>query len=282
MKVALASCAVLPEPDPDAALLVDALHLVGAEASVLAWDDPAARFDDADVIVLRSTWNYYRDLDAFLAWVERASTKTPMYNPPHIVRWNAEKTYFADLSARGIAVVPTVFAPRREGASLDAALDDNDWDDLVIKPTVSAASFQTKRFGRSERAAARAFFSELAATRDVMVQQYMPDVEGHGERAIVWIDGELTHAVRKSARLAGGDEAVSDAVAVSDEERAFAEGVLAPFASELLYARVDVVRHPAGDLRLMELELLEPSLFLAQRRGTADKLAHAIVKRVRP
>ena len=282
MKVALASCAVLPEPDPDATLLVDALHLAGAEASVLAWDDPTARFDEADVIVLRSTWNYYRDLDAFLAWVDRASAETPMYNPPHIVRWNAKKTYFADLTARGVAVVPTIFAPQRQGAILDAALDDRDWDDLVIKPTVSAASFQTKRFRRSEREAARAFYAELVATRDVMVQQYMPDVEGHGERALVWIDGELTHAVRKSARLAGGDEAVSDALAVSDEERAFAEGVLAPFAAELLYARVDVVRHPAGDLRLMELELLEPSLFLAQRRGAADKLARAIVKRLPP
>jgi hypothetical protein len=115
----------------------------------------------------------------------------------------------------------------------------------------------------------------------MMAQPYMHDVESGGERSIVWIDGEITHGIRKSPRFIDGHEHVSEAVFVMDDERAIATRALEPFAKDLLYARVDVVRDKNGELCLMELELVEPSLFLSQHPIAATRLAQSTLKRVR-
>lgn len=285
MKIAIATCAVLPEPDPDAPLLEAALARAGAEVVMLPWDADDGPARGADLVVLRSTWNYYRDLPAFLAWLDRTAARTPVLNPPSIARWNVDKRYLRDLEARGVAIVPTVFVEEGPDADLARALDgapfDADRDPIVIKPTVSAASFNTRRFAPEARGEAQRFLRELARERAVMIQPYMADVEAYGERSLVFVDGALSHAIRKSPRLAGGDESVSAAQPIADDERAFAERALAPMVDELLYARVDVVRDPSGALRIMELELLEPSLFLVQRPEAADRLAEGIVRRAR-
>lgn len=285
MKIAIATCCALPEPDPDAPLLEAALARAGADVVMLPWDgddDPAR---DAALVVLRSTWNYYRDLPGFLTWLDRTAARARVLNPPAIARWNVDKRYLRDLEARGVAIVPTVFVDRGPGADLGRALDGAPFDaaraPIVIKPTVSAASFNTRRFAPGAGDEARAFLRELARERDVMIQPYMEDVEAYGERSLVFVDGALSHAIRKSPRLAGGDESVSAAQPIADDERAFAERALAPMADDLLYARVDVVRDPSGALRIMELELLEPSLFLLQRPEAADRLAQGIVRRAR-
>jgi hypothetical protein len=112
----------------------------------------------------------------------------------------------------------------------------------------------------------------------MMIQPYVPSVETHGERSLVWIDGAFTHAVRKSPRLAGGNEEVSAAKAISGDEKKFAERVLKPYRSKILYARVDVARDADGGLMLMELELIEPSLFLVQSRVALRRFARAIAR----
>jgi hypothetical protein len=108
----------------------------------------------------------------------------------------------------------------------------------------------------------------------------MPSVESTGERSVVWIDGEITHAIRKTLRLAGGVESVSDAVPIADDERAFALRAMAAVRSDdLLYGRVDMIRDEAGDLHVMELELVEPSLFFRQHRPALDRFVAAIQRR---
>lgn len=265
-KIALATCKELPEPDHDEAPLLEALRARGVQAETLAWDDPKAEPGRYDACVIRSTWNYIHDLKGFLAWAERAARATKLYNPLEIVRWNSDKSYLREL---GVPVVPTLFADRGKPAPKWT------WTDVVVKPRVGAGSFATKRFG--EAAAAYAFLSEACAERDMLVQPYVRSVDGHGERALVWIAGELTHSVRKSPRFTGSDESVTEAE-VSAEERAFAEKALAPYARHLLYARVDVARDDDGSLRLMELELVEPSLFLKQSPKALARFADALAK----
>jgi hypothetical protein len=121
----------------------------------------------------------------------------------------------------------------------------------------------------------------LLVDRDALVQPYLPSVETHGERALVWIDGHFTHAVRKTPRWSGENESVSDALAVEPDERALGELALAPLASRLLYARVDVARDERGEPLLMELELIEPSLFLAQHASALSRFVDAIIRRGR-
>jgi hypothetical protein len=134
-----------------------------------------------------------------------------------------------------------------------------------------------------ELARGEAHLARLLTQRDVLVQRYAPAVETSGERALVWIDGELTHAVRKSPRFAGEDESVSGALPIAPDEAALAHGLLAGLpaglATQLLYARIDVVRGADGP-ELMELELIEPSLFLVQHPPALTRLADALARRL--
>lgn len=143
-----------------------------------------------------------------------------------------------------------------------------------------AGSFETHR-GRASDPVLQARFTRLVAARDVLVQVYLDSVEGHGERALVWIDGAFTHAVRKSPRFAADAESVSEALAIAADERAVGEAALAKVAHELLYARVDVAPGPDGRPVVMEVELVEPSLFLLQEPRALDRLVAGILHRLR-
>lgn len=279
MRVALATCRELPEPDHDQPLLLDALAREGLDASMLAWDEPAARPEDFDLVVLRSTWNYHHAPEAFVAWCERVAKATRLENPIAVVRENVDKRYLLALEARGLAIVPTVHLPQGEIPSVAALSAERGWTDIVVKPSVSAGSHRTARFGASNLHEADAFARELAKERGVLVQRWMPSVEGYGERSLIHVDGELTHAVRKSPRFANGEESVTGPMPIADDERAFAARALASVSSELLYARVDVVRDEEGVLRLMELELLEPSLHLGRSEAALQRFVKAIRRR---
>jgi len=267
--IALATCAKLPEPDDDEELLVQRLRLGGANVRMLAWDGPSPTPGPDELVVVRSTWNYFDNVEAFLAWVDAVPR---IMNPAAVIRENVRKTYLRDLEARGIPIVPTAW----ETDDVEATMRSRGWDRVVIKPVVSAGSFATRRFERAEAKEAQDFVAETG--RPMMIQRWAPAVETSGERALVWIDGEVSHAVRKSPRFSSGHEAVTT-VPVADDERAFAAKVLAPLASQLLYARIDMIRDE-GELRLMELELVEPSLFLKQHPPALERFASTILRTI--
>lgn len=279
--VALATCRALPEVDADEAPLLAALAAAGASARSLAWDDPDAPFADAGRVVLRSTWNYVHHLDAFLAWVDGLGGR--VVNPAALVRWNHDKRYLADLAARGVPVIPTEYVDRGSGRRVADVVAARGWSRVVAKPVVSAGSFETRALDAAVTAADGQWFDAVLRARAMMVQPYVRSVEGYGERSVVWVDGAVTHAVRKSPRLAGQDEHVSEAVPVADDERALAIGAVGAAASATgatpLYARVDVVRDDGGALQVMELELIEPSLFFAQAPAACEVLAAALARR---
>jgi hypothetical protein len=262
MDVALATCLELPEPDHDAAPLESALREAGIESAWLAWDDPEADWSRARLTVPRSTWNYPREPERFLAWAEHVDRVSRLCNPLSLVRWNLHKRYLIELERRGIPIAETVLVPRGANETLRALREARGWDDLVIKPAVSAASFRTLRVGPDDLAAGEAHLHALIADRDVLIQRYVPSVEGYGERALVWINGVVTHAVRKTPRFAGEAEAVSgEAVPVSAAEADLAYRAISALDTTPLYARIDVAPGPDGHPLLMELELIEPSLF---------------------
>ncbi|MDA1261215.1 MAG: hypothetical protein O3A20_11420 [Planctomycetota bacterium] len=283
-RVAIATCRLLPEPDPDQEFLLQALHARGLEAEMLAWDDPATPpLEDFALIVLRSTWNYPEDPDGFRTWCERAAAATRLLNPLRALRWNFHKRYLLDLQVRGIPVVPTALHARGSDADLLATAAERGWSDVVVKPAIGAASFGTRRFplgNASIDSEGRSFLAAMLRERDALVQPYLREVEAVGERAQVWIAGELTHCVRKEPRFAGQDESVSEALKPSAEERVFVTRCLEALPNDvrrdLLYARADLIRLDSGNLVLGELELLEPSLFLAQHPPALDRLAEAI------
>jgi len=280
MDVALATCVTLPEPDFDERPLLDALAARGIEAGSLAWDDPQADWSRPRLTVLRSTWNYPGLPDAFLAWAERTATRTRLWNPWPAVRWNVHKRYLLELERAGVPVAPTELVPRGSARALSEILARRGWRDVVIKPAVSAASFGTLRARPEESATGEAHLRALVAERDVLVQRYLPSVEDHGERAIVWIDGRLTHAVRKSPRFSGEDESVSSAVPILPAEADLARRAVAAVGHDLLYARIDVAPGTDGAPVVMELELIEPSLFFPQGPAALERIVDGILRRL--
>jgi glutathione synthase/RimK-type ligase-like ATP-grasp enzyme len=274
VKLRIATCRELPEPDPDQAPLAEALAAAGFDARLVAWDDPDADWDAPIPTLLRSTWNYSLHLDAFLAWMDRAAAAAPLLNPPAVCRDNVRKRYLLALAARGVPVVPTTLVER--GATLD--LSTIDAPRLVIKPEVGAGSLDAAAFAAGDPAAA-AHLARLAARGAALVQPYLTSVEGYGERSLIWIDGALSHAIRKTPRFAGQSERVDGPFEIADDERAVALAALEPYG-DLLYGRVDLARDAAGQPRVMELELVEPSLFLERGPGSAARLVAGLARRL--
>ena len=184
----------------------------------------------------------------------------PLWNPPAILRGNVKKRYLLELEARGIPVVPTTLV--EQGGFLDPA-HAVFRGRVVVKPEVGAGSGNTRAFDRGD-ASALVHLAELTATGAALVQPYLASVDDYGERSLVFIAGELTHAMRKAPRFAGGVENVTGPFPIADDERALAELALEPYAAQLLYGRVDIARGADGAPMIMELELVEPSLFFKQ------------------
>ena len=280
LDLAIATCARLPEPDPDAAPLAAALSDAGLRFAVVGWD-AAGDWPAARATLIRSTWNYPWHAAEFSAWVDRVAAAGPLWNPEGVVHWNLHKRYLIDLLAAGLPVTPTELVPSGSEEDLVALLDRRGWTDAVVKPAVSAGSYRTLRVHRDDLGDAERHLRTLAVERDVLVQKYLPSVEDYGERALVWIDGEITHAVRKTPRFEGDDEAVSvEAMPITTAERDLAHRAMAAAGGDLLYARVDVAPGEDGQPVIMELELIEPSLFFPQGPHALDRLIRAIVRRL--
>jgi hypothetical protein len=284
VRVGLVTCRELPEPDSDQDLLLAALRGSGVEAELVAWDDSTANsISSFDCCVLRSCWNYHESPGDFLEWVDSTVRLTRLWNSEPIVTWNLHKRYLRSLATAGIPTVPTAWFRKGQGAPLRATMERNDWSDIVVKPAISASSYRTHRFrlGDGQFSEAQAALDNLLRDRDAMVQPYVPGVETSGERAVIWIDGEVTHAIRKASRFAGDVEAVSRAVEASAAEREVALRTVAVAVAETgarpLYARVDLMPDAEKGPLVSELELIEPSLYLHQSPVALDRFVRAIV-----
>ncbi len=278
MKLRIATCSTLPEVDVDAAPLAEALARAGFEATLAAWDDPAVDWDAPIPTILRSTWNYALQLDRFLAWIDRVSVAAPLLNPREVVRTNVRKRYLLALEARGVPIIPTTLVERNATCALTSQPVSRGAARIVIKPEVGAGSLGARLFAPDDPAAL-AHLDALTRQGAALVQPYLESVATYGERSLVWIDGALSHAVRKAPRLAGDDESIDGPFAIADDERAVALAALAPIG-DLLYARVDLVRDAQDQPRVMELELVEPSLFFARKPGSADRFAAGLRRRL--
>lgn len=272
--IAIVTCRVLPEPDPDEAPLLEACAAAGLDVELAAWDDPAVDWGRYRVAILRSCWNYYQDPPSFRSWIDRVSAATSLWNYPDVVRGNLDKRYLARLADLGVPIVPTRFL--NPESSIRDALAETGWERFVIKPTISAASFMTRRFCRSELEAAEAFVCEVLSGREAMLQPYIESVDRGGEIAAVHIDGVLTHCVVKTPRFVGGDESVSVAFQPNVSQAAAARHVMNAIKAPWLYARVDLMEASTGEWLLSELELIEPSLFLSQHPPALRRLIAAL------
>jgi hypothetical protein len=293
LQIAFATCSAFPGIDDDDAPLARALAARGVHVEPVVWDAPGVDWSRFAVTVIRNTWDYHHHRPRFLAWAEQVDARSTLVNPLAAIRWSTHKRYLRDLEARGIAIVPTAWVDGRSTRRLATILDERGWDlserAYVVKPAVSAGAENAIVFESGELARAQAHLDKIVQQGDVLVQPYVDSVEGYGERSLIFFEGHFSHAVRKCPALGGDPEdkplrGSEQLVSPTDTELLFAASVLHK-AAELTpppaYARVDIAHD--GDPMLMELELVEPSLFFRQSPGSearfADLLARIALKR---
>jgi hypothetical protein len=254
--------------DDDEPVALPALARAGVTVDVVAWDDPDVAWADYDRVVLRSTWDYPERLGQFLVWLEHVSAVTDLRNPLPMVRWNIDKHYLIDLQRAGVPVVPTTFAEPGRSPSLPTGR-------FVVKPAVGAGSRDAASYEPGQHDLAFAHVRRLhEADSSLLIQPLVESVAVEGEWPLIFLDGRYSHAASKRVALpaAGSVDGLfaeeNNASHVADADQiAVAQAAVAVVVRRFgvpTYARVDLVRDDRGQFQVLELELVEPSLFLPQ------------------
>ena len=276
-----------PQATDDDRFLVDALAARGATVGERSWSDRTAPWEQYDAVIVRSCWDYFHRPTEFHGWLDELEARgARVFNSTATLRWNADKAYLRDLDARGVPVIPTHWIDRGAVSSLDDVRRHTGWSELVVKPAVSGGAHRTWRASPGDFAD-DARLSAMAADGTVLIQPLVDEIERDGEWSLIFFDGAFSHAVIKRPR--SGDFRVQKEHGGSVEPIAPTASIVADAARALaaartagespLYARVDgcVV---GGTLMLMELELLEPELFLRTDVAAGDRLASALMARL--
>lgn len=251
--------------------------LSGAGLDVVSIEWPKAAGADVDAVLPLLAWGYHQDAADWLAMLDALEGKgVKALNPATLLRWNTTKTYLADLEAAGVPVVPTVFVDRADDAAVARARAELGADTVVVKPQVSGGSHETVKLGPGETLVG-------GPSGAAMIQPFLPSVSGEGEISLLYFDGVFSHAIGKVARA--GDFRVQpqfgSTIGPIDPPAGaleIARAVLAATPGRLTYCRIDLIRHPDGTLRLMELEAIEPDLFLEHAPEAGAVFAAAVVR----
>ncbi|MDE3138830.1 MAG: hypothetical protein KGL05_03180 [Acidobacteriota bacterium] len=273
-----APASLVAHEDVDMPLLVAALARLGVAATPRVWDDESVDWEAYDLVVVRSTWGYAESYPEFLAW---ARARERLVNPYEVLEYSSDKHYLGDLARQGFPVVDTTYCEVGEVPRFPEAT-------FVVKPTVGAGSIDAARFEATDTLAATEHVARLHATgRCALIQPYVTTIDALGERALVFLDGEFSHAMTKRAHLNVAPEHRDGTFRTRQMSRAAGEPDAIDLAASLLsgrfadlaYGRVDLVRTPEG-WKLMELELVEPALFLGYEESSPARAARAIARRI--
>jgi hypothetical protein len=276
--VTLVTCAAEPFLTPSDSLLKMELEKLGASVRVAIWTDTEVDWSASALTVLRSTWDAHLRFREFESWLTRIRVQTQVCNPAENILWNFEKRYLIDLVKRGVAVIPTIYFAA--GSPVKLRSTDINWPRVVVKPSIGGGSFAVRSFQiPAELAPMEDHLNGIRGHTGALIQRFEESVTDLSERSLVFIGSEYSHAVRRIAFNTGitPDTAEFDHEA-AEGEIAFAIQVLdAADCRNLAFARVDILPTPVG-LLLMELELIEPALFLTRSPRAAHKLASALLR----
>lgn len=261
-------------------LMMDALRpaaaAVGLSVEAVAWDADVS-WSGFDAAIIGTTWDYWDQRERFLATLERIGRACPLFNPVSLVRWNIDKRYLRQLAGRGVPSIPTVWADSVNEAVVADAFREFGTDDLVLKRQVGAGAHGQLRLHRGDVLP--------AMPHAMLIQPFLPSIAAEGELSFVFVDGALSHTVRK--RAAAGDYRIQSLYGGTEEghvpseaDRAVARAIVDVLDETPLYARVDLVHGLDGSLWLMEVELIEPFLYPAQGPELGERLIGAVLRRL--
>jgi len=285
--LALITYSGLPHGAESERLMLPYLAAAGVETAIVDWRSTGCDFSQFDLIVLRSCWDYHLRVAEFIGWLQRVAQATPVLNPIDTVLWNHNKFYLQEVEALGIEIVPTIFVSHAKALGAEEATTIRSWKNknIVVKPAISASAHNTRLMDDAPWSADQEAIRIMQGP--FLMQPFIAEIQDEGEISFVYIDGEYSHAVLK--RPAPGDFRVQKEHGGSAELFMPLHGLLkqtdkiaatVPQVRDSLYCRIDAVARN-GKLVLMELELIEPELFLGLAEGAAERFAKAIVRRVK-
>lgn len=284
-RIAFVTCVKYPNLTEDDAITLPLLGRLGIHTLAAIWDEPVLRWEKFHAVILRSCWDYHHRPAAFRRWVDlQDAAGVKLWNPARIVRWNMNKVYLRDLAARGVAIPKTIWIEAGESIDLALVLNQSALDSAVVKPAISATAHMTFRTSPAQAAEDQSKLEAILRNSGALVQEFMPEVSTRGEWSLLFFEGKYSHAVLK--RPQEGDFRVQHdfggSYRAATPPPAFitqAEAILRMVDQPLLYARVDGVER-GGQFVLIELELIEPALFLGADAAAPARFADAIARLV--
>lgn len=266
----------------DDELAVPPLGELGWDVQTISWRDKTVDWNDFEIVVIRTPWDYQREPDAFLEVLGKIdASRARLENDKSIVEWNLNKTYLRDLENKGVNIVPTIW--KEKGIT---QTDVQDWlahfdtPEVVIKPTVSATAEFTYRLSGFDPE-----LTDIFVNREYIVQPFMPNIVSEGEFSLFYFDGEYSHTILKTPkprdfRVQEEHGGIITAVAPSAKLLETAREVFEFISPVPLYARVDFVRDARDNFAVMELELIEPALYFRMDDGSPARFAKALDRRM--
>jgi glutathione synthase/RimK-type ligase-like ATP-grasp enzyme len=268
------------------AYLQAALERQGLRVARVDWARTDFDWARAGTAVFRTTWDYFKRIDEFTAWLDDTAAKIKMINPAATVRWNMDKHYLLDLARSGVPIVDTVFFEIGQKADLSQFFAHFDVESLVLKPCIAAGSLHTYHFGMNKIEEIQAIFDDLISVRSMMLQAFQKNVLRYGEISLVMIGGEITHSIIKRAK--SGDFRVQqefggsvEIYSPSSKEIELAHQTYEACSETPLYGRVDILLNNQDKPVISELELIEPELFFRLHEAAAQQFAKSLSQAVR-
>lgn len=265
----------------DDELSVEPLARLGWQVRFVSWRQRAVSWDAFDLVVIRTTWDYQNALDEYLGVLDRINQATRLENDIRLVRWNIHKSYLQELERRGIPIVPTMWGQNLDRSRLEYCFQSLNCQELVIKPTIGANADHTYRLARAAAGSQAAALVESYGRKPFMAQPFMPAILTEGEYSLFFFAGDYSHAILKSPRrddfrVQEEHGGLIQAVQPEPLLRQRAKTAVAALDCCPLYARVDMVRDEHNDFAVMELELIEPSLYLRMDAAAPERFAAAL------
>jgi glutathione synthase/RimK-type ligase-like ATP-grasp enzyme len=261
-------------------LLFEPMKTLGWIAEEISWRNETVDWKDFDAVVVRSTWDYQNDLEKFKSVLEKINSVCHLENDFELMKWNMNKNYLFNLEQKGVRIVETIWEKSFNSSLAHEYFDKLNTDEIIIKPNVSASADNTFRLSKENINEHLPTLEKIFATREFMVQPFLKNIIDEGEYSLFYFDGKFSHSVLKKPKEKdfrvqeehGGDIQPFN---VSSEMKVIGENILKKLSTIPLYGRVDLVRIKQNEFALMELELIEPSLYLNKDEQSPIRLAKA-------
>lgn len=281
-KIAIATCAEIPELIPAEQSVIKELAKHGYDAQPVVWTDTNVDWKQFELVIIRSVWDYFQKYEAFIGWLDHLeSNGIKVSNKVEVMKANSHKFYLREFATQGIAIVPTMFIKQHSEVAITDILNQQNWQQGIIKPAISASAYKTYKLDQQEAPKYQDKLEDLVQETDVLVQEFLPQIQTEGEWSLMFFGGKYSHAVRKVPK--GQDFRVQSEFGgqtLAETPPTFvlgqAQRIIDIYGDELLYARVDGVV-VEGIFLLMELELIEPELFLDRHPDATARFVNAAI-----